>query len=133
MSNAMIGYGARVFAGSDEIAECSNITPPNFETDDVDVTHMQSPNRTREFIAGLTDPGEASFEINWVPSSATDILLLGLKTSGATVTWKFQWPNGTYWEFPGYVKGFEPSAATEDKMTATITIRVGGDVTPSYI
>lgn len=143
MSDAMIGYGGKVYvesAGSPnqsppdyhELSEVTNITPPNFETDDVDVTHMQSPNRTREFVAGLVDPGEASFEMNWIPGSETDIILLDLKTAGTTVNWKMQWPNGTYWEFSGYVKGYEPSAETEDKMAATCTIRVAGDVTPSY-
>lgn len=143
MSDAMIGYGGKVYvetAGSPsqsppdyhELSEVTNITPPNFETDEVDVTHMQSPNRTREKIAGLTDPGEASFEMNWVPGSATDIILLDLKTAGTVVSWKMEWPNGTYWEFTGFVKGYEPSAETEDKMSATCTISVAGDVTPSY-
>ena len=143
VSAAMIGYNSKIFVESadspndspptyNELAEITNITPPNFETDDVDVTHMQSPNRTREFIAGLTDPGEASFEMNWVPGSATDMLLLDLKTAGTVVNWKIVWPNATYWEFTGYVKGFEPTAETEDKLTATITIRVSGSVTPSY-
>lgn len=143
MSEAMIGYGGKVFVESadspndsppsyNELAEVTNITPPNFETDDVDVTHMQSPNRTREFIAGLTDPGEASFEMNWVPGSASDIILINLKTAATVVNWKMQWPNGTYWEFTGYVKGYETSAQTEDKMGATVTIKVAGAVTPSY-
>lgn len=143
MSEAMIGYGGKVYvetAGSPsqsppdyhELSEVTNITPPNFETDDVDVTHMQSPNRTREFTPGLVDPGEASFEMNWVPGSETDVILLALKTAATIVSWKMQWANGTYWEFLGYVKGYEPSAETEDKMMATCTIRVSGDVTPSY-
>jgi len=143
MSDALIGYGGKVYVESadspfgsppeyNELAEITNITPPNFEVDDVDVTHMQSPNRTREFISGLIDPGEASFEMNWIPGSATDILLINLKTEGTVANWKMEWSNGTYWEFVGYVKGYEPSAETEDKMSATCTIRVSGDITTSY-
>lgn len=144
MSNADIGYGSKMYVETadspnqsppdyHELSEVTNITPPNFETDDVDVTHMQSPNRTREFVAGLVDPGEASFEMNWVPGSETDTILLDLKTAGTTVSWKILFPDGiNYWEFSGYVKGYEPTLETEDKMTATCTIRVAGDVTTSY-
>lgn len=143
MSDALIGYGGKVWVENPDspanspiaylaLAEITNITPPNFEVDDVDVTHMQSPNRTREFISGLIDPGEASFEMNWVPGSSTDITLLNLKTEGTVTHWKMEWSNGTYWEFLGYVKGYESTAETEDKMTAIATLRVSGDIDPSY-
>lgn len=142
-SQARIGYGAHLFVettGSPnqsppdyhELDEITNITPPNFQTDDVDVTHMQSPNRTREFTPGLVDPGEAGFEMNWIPGGATDIIILGLKRDATVVSWKMEWYNATTWEFTGYVKGYETSAEVEGKMSATVTIRVTGDITTSY-
>lgn len=139
-SQAMIGYGGKVYVENtgtspfefEELDEIVNMTPPQDEADDVDVTHMQSPNRTREFKPGLIDPGDAGFECNWIPGSATDATLLALKRDGTVVTWRFQWPNGTYWDFEGYVKGYQLTAENEDKLTATVSIKVSGSATPSY-
>lgn len=111
------------------IAEVMEITPPNQQSDDIEVTHYKSPNKKREFIQGLTDPGEMTFGINWIPSDATDVILQALKTSGAKRDMKITWPNGTTWTFNGYIKGFEPTAPIDDRMTATITVRVSGDTT----
>ncbi|WP_199925140.1 phage tail tube protein [Neorhizobium sp. SOG26] len=62
--------------------------------DCIDTTHMQSPGRRREYIAGLIDNGEASFEINYIPGSDTDILLRTLMDSGETVQHRITFPNG---------------------------------------
>jgi hypothetical protein len=58
-----------------EIGEVINVTPGEATADRIDATHMQSPNRRREYIPGLIDNGEASFEINWIPGNPTDVLL----------------------------------------------------------
>jgi len=134
MSNAILGYNS-FFAIDDglgtfdTIAEIFEISPPNQQTSDVDVTHMASPNKTREFIQGMVDPGEMSIGINWVPGDATDVILQALKTSGAVRSMKITWPNLVTWTFSGFIKGFEPSAPIDDKMTATITVRVTGSIT----
>ena len=62
-SNAAIGYGANVEVSTTgnspdvltTLDEITSITPPSSTSDQIDVTHMQSPNRRREFIAGLVD------------------------------------------------------------------------------
>lgn len=139
-SLAMIGYASKFMFESltspgdspltyVEVAEVKNITPPNQQTDDVDVTHNSSPSRRREFIAGLIDPGEASFEMNFVPGSASDLRIQGLLTAGTNVNCRITWPNNINWDFVGIVKGYEISAATEDAMTATVTIRTTGNIT----
>lgn len=137
-SEAMLGYGTRVFIESPdspndspptflEMAEVFNATPPNAEVDDVEVTHNTSPNRTREYIAGLIEPGEASFEMNFIPGSVSDLTLQSLKISGTRVRTRYLFPNNVYWEFSATVKGYEPSVETADKMTATVTMKVSGD------
>lgn len=138
-SEASLGYGSK-FKISDnaspgvftEIAEVFNITPPNFEADDVDVTHNQSPNRTRETIPGLKTPGDCSFEMNFVPGSASDILLLALLQSGEQRACQIEFPNAETWSFLAAVKGYEVSMPTDDKMTATVSMQVSGSITPSY-
>jgi predicted secreted protein len=139
-SQAMIGYGTLVSLESTTspgdcpinyvaLAEIKNVTPPNQQTDEVDVTHNTSPQRRREFIAGLIDPGEASFEMNFVPGSASDLRLQGLLTSGSNVNTRVTYPNLINWDFLALVKGYEIKSATADAMTATVTLKVTGSVT----
>ena len=136
-SNALLGFGVVYEIGDDaldpptdwiEEAEVNQITPPNTQAADVEVTHMQSPNRTREYIAGLIEPGDASFGINWIPNDTTGQLMLSLKTSGERRSHRITWPNGVTWTFRAYVKGFEPSTPMDDKMTATVTCKVSASV-----
>ena len=138
-SEASLGYGSKFLISDNaspgvytEIAEVFNITPPNFEADDVDVTHNQSPDRTRETIAGLKTPGDCSFEMNFVPGSASDILLLALLQSGEQRACQIEFPNAETWSFLAAVKGYEVSMPTDDKMTATVSMQVSGSITPSY-
>jgi hypothetical protein len=78
-SGALLGYGS-VFEIQTEnspdafaaVAEVTNIKPPSADIDQVDVTHMQSPLRYREFIDGLIDAGECSFDINFIPGNSAD-------------------------------------------------------------
>ena len=131
-TQASIGYGTVFDISRDNeatwitVGEVYDITPPNDTVDEVDATHMQSPNRTREFIPGLIDPGEASFEQNFVPGSPSDLLIAEIKTAGERVRCRITFPNGVTWKFSGWVSGYEPAVPTDDKMTATVTWRVTG-------
>lgn len=130
-TEASIGYGS-TFAMADpatptvfvDIAEVFNITPPSDTDDLVDATHMGSPNRTREFIPGLTDPGECAIEMNFVPGSAADTAIQAAK--GTRKICRITFPNGVTWTFTGIRQGYEPAVPNEDKMTATVTFKVSG-------
>lgn len=131
-TQASIGYGTFFHISEDlgatwtEMAEVYDITAPNDSVDEVDATHMQSPNRTREFIPGLIDPGEASFEMNFVPGSPSDLKIAALKTAGTRVRCRITFPNAVAWTFTGWVSGYEPAVPTDDRMTASVTWRVSG-------
>lgn len=107
------------------IAEITNVTPPSDTSDTPDATHMQSPNRTREFIDGLADPGEASLEMNLVPGSVSDRYLMASK--GKRKWCRITFPNGVQLLFTGIRQGYEKEVPLDDKMTATLTIKVSGD------
>lgn len=132
MTDAAIGYGSKFSidpAGGTsftDLGEVFNITPPSDSFDMIDATHMQSPNRDREFIIGLNDPGEASFEMNFVPGSASDILIRQVKAAREAVTCRITFPNAATWTFDGLLMTYEPAVPNEDKMTATVTFKVSG-------
>lgn len=107
------------------IAEIFNLTPPAFTDATIDVTNFDSPNNTREFIAGLTEPGSASFEMNYVPGSASDLFLLA--HASETMKCRLTFPNGVVITFDGVRENYEPQVPVDDRMTANVSFKVSGD------
>jgi hypothetical protein len=131
----MIGYdstfevedapGSGVFV---ELAECTDITPPSSSVDDVEVTHMKSPDRTKEYIAGLTDAGEGSMGMNWVPGSDTDNLIIAWRADGTRRAARITYPNNVRWTFLAYVKTYSGAVPVKDRMSATLAMKIAGSV-----
>lgn len=135
-TEADIGYGGSfevelgVTPGDfSALGEVTNVTPPNESVDVIDVTHMDSPGRYREFIQGLIDPGDMSVDMNWVPGSATEDLILDWRTSGETRDGRITTPNGITYTFPCFVTGYTPAMPIDGKMSATLTCKVAGEIT----
>lgn len=130
-----IGYGAAFHLATDAgvltaLVGVFALSPPNDQADDVDVTHYKSPGRTRQYIQGLTDAGEADVQMNYAPGSATDVLIREAKASGKVREYKIELLDaaGDIWEITGscYVKGYERDIPVDDRMTATMTVRFAG-------
>ncbi len=138
MTDATIGYDygieVETAAGSGvffELAEVTNITPPSDSVDDVDATHMKSPGRVREFISGLSDPGDMSLDMNYVPGEATDAFIVAWRLSGETREVRIVHPDAsavTHDQFPAYVKGYTPTMSIGEKLSATLSLKVAGAV-----
>lgn len=140
MTSAAIGYGAAFGIGDGaspevftDLAEVFSITPPSETIDIIDATHMASPSRRREFIPGLVDTGDTSFELNFVPGGSAETALDAEIGKTTTTNFRITFPDGSSgsatWIFAGFVTGFEPSVPNEDKMTATVTIKVTSTIT----
>lgn len=133
MSLAMIGYGSKFYIGSGaspvvytQVAEVTDITPPSSTINVIDVTHMASPNRTKEFITGLSDPGTASFTINFVPGSAGDLAIQALVAVTTARSLRIQFPNLVTWTFMGLLTDYKPTVPTDGKMSAQVSFKVTG-------
>lgn len=134
MTSARIGSGAELWLDDDgglltQLAEIVSVTPPQSVADDVEATHMLSPNRRREWISGLIDDGEGTFEMNYVPGSATDVICRDALDDGVEREYKIVIPDGAFgWEITGScrVRGYERSVPIDDRMTATLTIKFSG-------
>jgi len=137
MSEAQIGYGTRFFmaatAGASaltKLAEITSVTPPEESVAEVEVTHYESPGRTREFIAGLADAGSTTIEMNWIPGSDTDTLLSAARADRTVRTMRIVTPgdDGVQFTFPAYVSGYTRTLPLDDRMTASVTLRIAGQV-----
>ena len=132
-----IGYGVSLLVSdvspattpTNAIGTIMSFTPPSPTRDIIDVTSSSSANMAREFVAGLIDYGESSFEMLWDTGSTTDALLRGITLERAPRTYRATFsqysPSRTI-TFLAYLTGYERSAPMEDKMTATVTLKVTG-------
>lgn len=140
-SGALLGYGSTFKIATSgnsptdyiSLGEIFNITPPSATQDMIDVTHMQSPDRRREFISGLIDGGECSFEMNYIPGSTGDTELNEILDLAVGVSRRRQcqirYPNGVTHTFDAELQSYEPTVPTDDRMTATVTFKVTGAIT----
>lgn len=118
--------GSGVFV---ELAEVYEVTPPDSQVDQVDATHYQSPGRAREFIPGLTDPGTVSVSMNYIANSVSDQRIEGLRVAGTVLAMRITFPNGVRATFSASVQSYTKAVPLDDRMTATVEMKVAGAVT----
>jgi hypothetical protein len=133
MTNASIGYSSKFEhgdGGSPEVwtrlAEVVTITPPSLQRNGVDATHMASPQRYREFIPGLKDPGEVSVVLNFIPGNTDQDILFSAFDADIPSNWRITYPNAEIWKFAAYCTGVTTAVPLDDKMTLTATFKVSG-------
>lgn len=120
--------GAEIFT---TIAEVTSLTGPDESSTDIDVTHMESPGGYRETISALKDGGSLNLSLNFLPADANQ---QGLRTdlaAGTRRNYRIIWSNiaATTYQFAGRVTSFSVSASLDDKLSATATIKITGDIT----
>lgn len=136
MTEATIGYGLVIRIGRGDtptwttLEEIGDIEWPQAEADEHEATHMASPNRTKEFIAGLIDNGEVTIPMNWVPGSDTDVLLRDLQESGELVQVEFTAGNdGADPEtYVGFCKRYGRTSPVNGVQKADAIFRINGMV-----
>src|SRR6056297_3367307 len=98
MTDAAIGYGAEFAIGDGadpevftKIAEVRAVTPPSMTREFADATHLESPDRYKEYVAALLDTEDVTVTLNYVPS-ATDTLFTAFHSAGGN--YQITFPNG---------------------------------------
>jgi predicted secreted protein len=137
MTDARIGWSTEFWLDDEngvlqQLDEIIAVTPPNPQVEDVEATHFLSPDRRREYITGLIEDGEGTFEMNLVPGSDTDEIIRAAINDGESRSYKIVLPDGDFgWAIEGdcIVKGYERNIPIDDRMTATLTVRFTGAVT----
>lgn len=139
MSDARTGWGGEFHLSSDdttgnlaEMVEVVSFGLPDDTTDEVDVTHLKSPGKRREFKGGLIDGGSVEVEINYVPGSPTDVAIRNARDTRDTRAVRFiipdeagnpEWQIDTFALASGYSRG--PITA-DGKISSIITLRITG-------
>lgn len=130
MAATTLGTGTTVTFGTSAFsAQLLSVDWSGIERESVDTTHMGTTD-ARTFMGGsLYDPGEIEMEIAFdgddtppIAGAAETITVeFGKKSSGST--------NGAKWAGTGFVSEFEVTSPLEDKMEATMTVKMSGAIT----
>jgi len=115
----------------DNVSEVTSGEPPDEQVDDVEVSHWGSPDRTKEYKAGMIDGGEVTLDVNFNPEEIENHRrLVQLKKSGQVRNMRFVSTDGMETiDFPGYIKGLKRNmGGPGDPLTASVTIKVAGSV-----
>jgi predicted secreted protein len=135
-SQAIHGVGALFKRGdgtsSEEfiaIAEVNTITGPEITAGTIDVTSLDSTGGYREFIAGFIDGGEVSIDMNFRLDGYDDLKadIEGRELHNYQVV--FPDTNQTTFEFAAIMTRLGVAVPTEDKITATATFKISGQIT----
>lgn len=107
------------------IANVTGFKGPKMKRDTSDTTAHDSPNHYREFIGTLIDAGEITCDINYDPADH-DALIEDFEDTAAR-DYKLTYPlAASEWALKAFLTGFEPEAPVDDKLAATITLKVTG-------
>lgn len=117
-----------------ELVQVVSFTLPSDEVDEIDITHLKSAGRRREYAEGLIDGGEFEVVLNYRPLSDTDIKIRAWQAAGGPRAFKAVIPErGTKTaQITGnaVLRGYDQGEVNaEDKMESTLTLRVTGAVT----
>ena len=124
------GAGPGVFTTR---AQVRSISGPSLKNNALDVSEHDGPLPYMEFIPGLNDPGEVTIELLFDPADPTQDEggpdgLLFTYNAAALRNYAIVWPDtaGTTWEFEAIITAYEPGAAVDDALTATLTFKLAG-------
>ncbi len=128
-----VGDGAETEAFT-TIAEVTGFSGPTTEASEIETTTLAS--AAKEFIAGLVDNGDVTLEVNGVPRDVQHRQLRADISDGAKRNYQIDFndkteseTSSTTYTFKAFVKSFPLSAAADDKLSGTITLRISGAIT----
>lgn len=136
MSNAIHAQGTLLQRGDGAtpevfttLAEVGSISGPTLQADLIEVTNHSSPSRFKEYIQGLKDGGELTFDLNYQPNEATHnnaTGVLGDWNSGARKNYRLRFPVSPTvdWILPVIVTNFEIDAQVAEQLKASITLKL---------
>jgi len=131
VSSAVAGKGTVLEWNAQPVVELTNIGGPTETMDPIDITSHDSDDAYREFVAGLRNGGDISFEGNFIKGDATGQIAMHTDfQAGTKRAWIIKHP-GWAAGVPqvsgnGYVTAFSMAYPYEDKISVSGTIKITG-------
>lgn len=120
------------------LLDVRSITPSYASTPEVDISTLQSPGNTREYIPGMIKPGEVDITANFL-ASADQTALYALEKAQTVFPWKIvasmQQGADTYTATgTGFVKEYHPGPWENDKpVDLMFKLQITGPVTETLV
>lgn len=112
-----------------KVANLTSIGAIGLESEEIDVTDLDSPDDYKEFIAGTKDAGTVDLAGN-IKNEAIVSSMLALAESRSIEEWTVKYKSGATWTFSAYVSSFKDGEKTPDGVyTFTASLRVSGKPT----
>ena len=113
-----------------KIGHLTSIGEIGIESEEIDVTDLDSPEDFKEYIAGTKDAGEVSIAGNIHDETIVE-KMMSLANSRSVESWKVEYPSGASWSFKGFIKSFKDGEKTPDGIASfSAAIRISG--APTY-
>ena len=129
-----IGHGTRLQRSDDgtsggtfaSVGSIRDVVPPPLSRDAVESTDMDSPERWNEYIGGMKDAGELSFDMTFDPGSSEHTAFMTDLNTDEAGYYKLIFPDSSEWGFSALLTGYEPDVPIKEKMTANVTFKLSG-------
>jgi hypothetical protein len=108
------------------VPECRDLSGPVLQSGEYDATTHDTVGFFKEFKAGLIDPGEVTFQINYLEDNALHMRLASDQATFTERNYKKVYKTGKFYAFRGYVKNFGPKEPTDGLQTSDVAIRLTG-------
>ncbi len=128
-TQAITGQGTKFKIGISDIAEINSISGPTMSRETIDVTVLSDTDGYRKFIPGLRDPGTISLDMNFTEAGWKE--MKDLFESDEESAFSIELPpgaNSTTISFSGFVTECPIEIPIGDKITASVTIQISGEV-----
>lgn len=135
-SQATVSYDDQLWIGREDggsttwmqVFGVEEVAMPENTPDDIDVTHQQSPGRTKETIPGMLAAADYSQDMQYWPADPGQVALdelAELSGEGTQEYVKFAFVvGGVQRTYRGYVKTFTPTATVGEKRMASLTAAI---------
>lgn len=136
MAGESIGYGSAFKIGNaaspevfTAVAKVRNISGPSIAADAVDITNMDSPSGFKEFLKGMKDPGEITFELIATATGLDALEAEMAKTTPTNYQVVYPSPISKTYAFKAFMTGMNHEAPTEDAIVVSCTYKIAGALT----
>ena len=130
MSDGKHGHGTILAGGTaGTIGNVISMSGPNQTRDSIDISTMDSTGKWREFIPGMLDAGEMTFEVNYDAVSEQTANDLNTALADATPEeWTITFAGSAQgtWVCTGFVTALGFGSPFDDKLTQSVTIKFTG-------
>lgn len=137
-TQAAAGYGSTIQRYNvdtwEDIGEVKDIQAAAMSRNAIDATHMQSEDGFKEFIGGLADAGEVTFDVQWdsrvTGNTNRHDLIRSDFENGTRIDYRTSFQSGsTITYHNAIVTGITINAPMDDVIMASITLKISGKPT----